>query len=106
MALHGRVGVGSGLPHLPGRTAPGAGVRASSVPEILELQGDGEILRAHRADDGLQVVLALTGDADLLALDLRGDFQLETADEASDLPGHRGLDALLDSDHLPGVAEW
>src|SRR5437867_6185618 len=76
-----------------------------SIPEILETQGDREIVGAHRGDDRLQFVPALGGDADFFALNLGGNLELTVADKAGDLLGDAGLDALLDLDDLAGVAE-
>src|SRR5213594_1249574 len=72
----------------------------TSVAEILELERHGEIMGAHRGNDGLKIVLALAGHADLVSLDLRRDLEFEIADEAGDLFGHGGLDALFDRDDL------
>ena len=76
-----------------------------SLPEIHKLHGHGKILRAHGGDDGLQFVPALAVHAHLVALNLRGDLEFAVADEAGDLLGDGGFDALLDLDALPRVAE-
>ena len=60
---------------------------------------------AHGGDDGLQFVAALAVHAHGVALNLRRRLELAVADEAGDLLGHRRLDALLDLDALPRVAE-
>ena len=60
---------------------------------------------AHGGDDGLQFVAALAVHAHFVALDLRRHLELAVADEAGDLLGHGALDALLDLDALPRVAE-
>jgi len=60
---------------------------------------------AHGGDDGLQFVAALAVHAHFVALDLRRHLELAVADEAGDLLGHRALDAVLDLDALPRVAE-
>jgi len=60
---------------------------------------------AHGGDDGLQFVAALAVHAHLVALNLRRHLELALADEAGDLLGHRALDAVLDLDALPRVAE-
>jgi len=69
------------------------------------LHGRGKILRAHGGDDGLQLIPALAGHADGVALDLRGHFELAVADEAGDLLGNGRFNALFDFDDLPRVAE-
>ena len=75
------------------------------IPEIHELHRDGEFFYAHRRDDGLKFVPALASDADGVALNLRRHLEFAVADEAGDLFGHGGFDALLDLDALPRVAE-
>ena len=60
---------------------------------------------AHGGDDGLQFVAALAVHAHLVALNLRRHLELALADEPGDLLGHRRLDAHLDLDGLPRVAE-
>ena len=60
---------------------------------------------AHGGDNGLQFVAALAVHAHFVALNLRRHLELAVADEAGDLLGHRALDALLDLDALPRMAE-
>src|ERR1043165_2734925 len=80
-----------------------SGIR--SIPEILEAEGDREIMSTNGGDHSLQFVLALARHADFFALNLGGDLELAIADEAGDLFGDRRFDALLDSDDLARVAE-
>ena len=47
-----------------------AATREGSVPEVLELERDPEVLALARSDDGLQVVALLSGDSDLITLGL------------------------------------
>jgi hypothetical protein len=58
-----------------------------SIAKVLKLQGHGKIVPAHRADHGLQIVAVLAGDSDFVSLNLRGDFQLQVADERRDFLG-------------------
>src|ERR1039457_1813783 len=76
-----------------------------SIPEIHKLHGHGKFMGAHGGDDGLQFVAALAVHAHLVALNLRRHLELAVADEAGNLLGHRALDALLDLDALPRVAQ-
>src|SRR5206468_3593119 len=91
----------SGVPVAVSRSPTGG----ASVPKVLELQGDREIVRAHGSDDRLQLIAALAGNANFGALDLAGDFQLSFADKAGDLLGDLRFEALLDFDELPSMAE-
>ena len=75
------------------------------IPEIHKLHGHGKILCAHGADDSLQFIPAFAGHADGVALNLRRHLELAVADEAGDLLGDGGFDALLDFDDLPRVPE-
>src|SRR5437867_6417766 len=77
----------------------------SSVAEVLKLQCDGEVVRAHGGDDGLEVVPVPAADADFVGLNLRRDFQVQSPDERGNFLGDEWLDALLDLDDLAGVAE-
>jgi hypothetical protein len=90
---------GTSEPHLR------AIVEEISIPEIHELDGHGKFLRAHGGDDGLQFVAALAVHAHGVALNLCRHLELAVADEAGDLLGDGGFDALLDLDELPRVAE-
>ena len=45
-------------------------VRTESIAEVLELEGDAEVVVAEGGDDFLEVVALLAGDADLIALGL------------------------------------
>ena len=60
---------------------------------------------AHGGDYGLQFVAALAVHAHFVALDLRRHLELAVADEPGNLLGDGALDALLDLDALPRVAE-
>ena len=60
---------------------------------------------AHGGDDVLQIVAALAGHADFVALNLCRDLELAVAYEAGDLLGHARLDAVLQLDALARVAE-
>lgn len=62
-------------------------------------------MRPHRRHHRLQLVPALARDADLLVLDLRRHLELPVADEAGDLLGETGFDALFDFDQLARVAQ-
>ena len=64
-----------------------------------------EVLRPHRCDHRLEIVAAFARHADLLVLDLCGHFKLGLADEAGDLFGNLGVEALFDLDLLPRVPE-
>src|ERR1039458_4939880 len=75
------------------------------ISEIHKLHRHGKFVGAHGGDDGLQFVAALAVHAHLVALNLRGHLELAVADEAGDLLGYRALDAVLDLDALPRVAE-
>jgi len=78
---------------------------AGSVPEVVELQRDTEILRLARSDDRLQVVALLPAHPQLIPLGLRADaFETEVLDELVDLLGVIGGDAGLDGQLLPGGA--
>jgi hypothetical protein len=61
---------------------------------------------AASGNDRLKIVARFPSDADLVAEDLGGDFGFGIADEAGDLFGHGGFDALFDFDGLASVAEW
>lgn len=89
-------------------TASWPGVQSrtrGSVPEIHELHRHGKLLRLDRANDRLQFVPALAGDADFVALNLGRNLEFAVADEAGDQFGDGGLDALLDLDDLARVAQ-
>ena len=75
------------------------------VAEVLEAEGDRKIFGAALGHDFLEIVAAFASDADVVAHDLGGDFEFGVADEAGDLLGGGGVDALLDDDLLAGVAE-
>ncbi len=75
------------------------------IPKVHKLDGHGKILRADGGDDGLQLIPALAGHADGVALDLCGHLEFAVADEASDLPGDGCFNALFDFDDLSRVAE-
>lgn len=79
--------------------------KSGSIPEVHKLNSYGKILCPHSGNHCLQFIPALAVDAHFIALDLRGDFEFSVADEAGDLLGHGALDAVLDLDDLPGVAE-
>src|SRR5581483_11355072 len=75
---------------------------AGSGPEVHELQGDAEVVLLDGPDDGLEVVLLLAGDPNLVALDLALHLQPGRLHELDDLLGlllgdaDRHVDALLD----------
>ena len=75
------------------------------VAEILEADGRRKILGANGGNDRLQFILALAGDANLFALNLRRDLELALADEAGDLFGDGRFDALHDFDDLARMAD-
>ena len=52
-------------------------------------------MTAHGGDDGLQFVAALAVHSHLVALDLRRHLELAVADEAGDLLGNAGFDAVF-----------
>src|ERR1035437_6243060 len=79
--------------------------RFKLIPEIHKLHGHGKFMGAHGGDDGLQIIPALAVHAHFVALNLRRHLELAVADEAGDLLGNGALDALLDLDALPRVAE-
>src|ERR1039458_5807659 len=70
------------------------------IAVVRELESYREIFRSHRCDHSLEIVAALARHADLLVLDLRGHFELGLADEAGDLFGNLGVEALFDFDQL------
>src|SRR5215510_5684600 len=84
-------------------TARGRG--PTSVPEIDKTERDREIIAPDRGDNRLQLVFTFALHAHFLALDLRGDLEFAVAKERGNLPGHGGLDALLNADGLAAVAE-
>lgn len=59
----------------------------------------------ERRDHRLQVIAVLARATEFIALDRGGDLQVQATDEAGDLLGLGALDALLDLDDLPGVAQ-
>ena len=67
---------------------------SNSIAEILKIQRNREIVRAHGSDDRLKIVPALGSHANLITENLRCDFQFCIADEACDLLRDRGIDAL------------
>ncbi len=79
--------------------------RAISIAEILETERRRKIMTANSSNDLLQIVPALAGNANGLALNLRGDFEFGVANKSGDLFGDRLLNALLDFDDLTGMAQ-
>jgi len=60
---------------------------------------------ADSGDDGLKFIATFGSDANFLTLNLGGDFEFAVANEAGDLFGDRGFEALFDFDDLTGVAQ-
>lgn len=87
-------------------TAVIAFARGVSVSKILKTESERKIFGADGGDHRLEIVPAFPGDTNHFSLDLRGDLDSELTHEGRHLLGHGRLDALLDFDHLPGVAEW
>ena len=82
--------------------------RARSVPEVVELQRDPEVLRFQRGDRRLEVVPLLPADPQLVALGLRAHpLEPEILDELVDLlgvvRGDPGLDGQLLAGGAPGT---
>src|SRR6185503_4933382 len=101
------VSLDSGAPYLfrlgnrPRSCAP----RGRSIAEVLELQGDGEVVASESGDNRLKVIPAFAADANLFRLNLRSDFQVQAADVRSDILCDLRLDALFDSNDLSGMAQ-
>src|SRR6202035_510502 len=81
--------------------------RAARLAVVGELKGEVELLALQQRDHGLQVVLLLGRDAQLLALDLGPDaLRPLVPDDLRQLPGVVLVDALLEGDRhavlLPG----
>src|SRR4051794_37699234 len=79
------------------RSRPGGAKSRGWSAIVGELQGDAEVLGLEQVDHGLQVVLLLAGDPQLVALDL-GLYALRAlvADLLADRLGLVGLDPLED----------
>src|SRR5881628_2759820 len=78
--------------------------RRGSVTKVRELHGDAEVALAQELDDRLQLVLLLSRDPHLIALD--GDLHLELGvlHQLHDLARLVGRDTLLEVDALLGGA--
>src|SRR5262245_26072957 len=74
--------------------------RRSDVAVVCELERDAEVALLEQADDFLEIVAALAGDADLILLDAGLDLQLGVLDEPHDLAGLFDGNALLQTDAL------
>src|SRR5512141_2272894 len=72
-----------------------------SAAIVRELEGNPEILAAQERADALQVVLLLSGHADLLSLDGRLHLELGVLDRLDDLLRLLRGDAVEDGDLLP-----
>src|ERR1700744_6242562 len=75
------------------------------VPEIVELQGHADVGPAQKGDGFLQIVALFAGNPDLVALDLRLNFQLRVLDQPRDLPSGLGIDAVFQNHQLLGSGE-
>src|SRR5260370_9684267 len=83
---------------LEGRPTLPAVARPLLLPVVDELQGQVEFLALEQADDLLEVILLLSGDAELVALDLCSDaLRALVPDDLRDLPGVVLGDAFLES---------
>src|SRR5450756_132811 len=71
-----------------------------SAAEIRELKRDAEVRAAQESNGGLQIVLLLARDAQLLALDRDLHLQLAVLDGLYDLPRLFGGNALADRQDL------
>src|ERR1019366_10377544 len=71
-----------------------------SASEIRELTWNAEVRAAQEGDGGLQIVLLLARDAQLLALDRNLYFQLAVLDGLHDFPRLFGGNALADRHDL------
>src|SRR5439155_3917720 len=87
----------SATPRPPRRPA----VATPLLPVVGELHVDAEVGVLQHAHDGLQVVLVLARDADLVPLDGGLDLELAALDDLHDLAGLLRGDALLQRDGLP-----
>src|ERR1700730_3256563 len=81
---------------------PSGSTWAASVAEIIELQWNADIRFAQEGDGLLQVVTLLARYSDLVALDLRLDFQLRVLDQARYFPTRVSIDAMLQYHQLLG----
>ena len=59
----------------------------------------------HGGNDGLKFIPTFAGHTDFLALDLCRDFEFAVTNEAGDLLGNGGFQALFDLDDLPRMPE-
>src|SRR5262245_19587136 len=75
------------------------------IPEILELDGDREVMRPHCGYNALQLILTFARDTHFVALDLRSHLEFSFADEGRDLLGHFRIEPLFDLDDLARVAQ-
>src|SRR5689334_17699354 len=74
--------------------------RRGAVTVVGELHRDPELVLAEQLHHGLQLVLLLPADADLIALDRHLDLQLRVLHELHDLPALVDRDPLLEPDVL------
>src|SRR5262249_17949019 len=74
--------------------------RRGSVTSVRQLDRDAEVALPQRVDHGLEIVLLLACDPDLIALDRRLDLELPILDELHDLARLLDRDALLEIDAL------
>jgi len=75
-------------------------VNLDASAEILKLQGNLDILRLEQLDGGLQVVLALAGDPQAVALDCHGDLLELVAHRFAQRLGQLLAEPLAQLDHL------
>src|ERR1700682_160614 len=78
---------------------------AALVPEVVELEWHAELAGAQERDHRLQLVAALAGDAQLLALNGGLRLQLAVLDAVLELARHFRVDALAQRDLLLGLGE-
>src|SRR5262249_10302372 len=76
------------------------GTRRGSVTSVRQLDRDAEVPIPQRLDHGLEIVLLLAGDSDLVALDRRLNLELRILHELHDLARLLDRDALLEIDLL------